>query len=146
MRVCAKNLLLLALAVLAAVVMFFAGRASVGTQPASPASRSAAYFDGLQAGEAEGRREGRALQEGASLPSTTRRPVQDAFSAGYAAGANDAFAGYDGGWTIGAPYVITIATGSGDVVYRIKDREPMQADTFYYLCADGRSICHEARH
>lgn len=146
MRVSSKNLLLLSLAGLVVAGLFVAGRLSAGTRTGHPASQSADYFDGLQAGEAQGRRVGRALQEGAALPSAARRPVQDAFSAGYAAGANDAFAGYDGGWTIAAPYVITIAAGAGDIVYRIKDREPMQAGISYYLCADGRSICHETKH
>ena len=32
-----------------------------------------------------------------------------AFDAGYRAGANSAFAGYDGGWSLGEPYVIVLA-------------------------------------
>ncbi len=49
------------------------------------------YFEGLPVGEAQGRREGRALEEGIALPAADRKPVADAFNDGYAAGANDAF-------------------------------------------------------
>jgi hypothetical protein len=103
------------------------------------------YFDGLSAGEAQGRREGRALQEGDALPADARRPVKDAFDAGYAAGANDAFAGWDGGWQLSAPYVITVVAAGGAITYRIKDREPVKAGVNYFLCPDGHSLCQERR-
>ena len=45
-----------------------------------------------------------------------------AFDAGYAAGANDVFGGFDGGWSLSEPYVITLARGSGAVTYRIDSR------------------------
>ena len=41
---------------------------------------------------------------------------------GYAAGANDVFGGFDGGWSLSEPYVITLARGSGAVTYRIDSR------------------------
>jgi hypothetical protein len=107
--------------------------------------RSDDYFDGLQVGEAQGRREGRGLQEGIALPANAQRPVRDAFDDGYAAGANDVFAGYDGGWTIGAPYVVTVAEGSGHIVYRIRTREQLKPNVNYYLCRDGHNLCQEAR-
>jgi hypothetical protein len=133
------------LAIPASVVL---GRVTADPAPVARTAvdRSDEYFDGLQVGEAQGRREGRALQEGIALPADTRRPVHDAFDAGYAAGANDVFAGYDGGWAIGAPYVVTMAEASGHIVYRIKTREPMKPHVNYYLCPDGHSLCQEARH
>jgi hypothetical protein len=123
----------------------------VGRITADPSGRRTAvdrsddYFDGLQVGEAQGRREGRGLQEGIALPANAQRPVRDAFDDGYAAGANDVFAGYDGGWTIGAPYVVTVAEGSGHIVYRIRTREQLKPNVNYYLCRDGHNLCQEAR-
>jgi hypothetical protein len=149
MRVRSKNTFLLVLVgILAAAALIMLGRLSVGTTPAhrEAVDQSDEYFDGLQAGEAQGRREGRALQEGVALPAKARRPVHDAFDAGYVAGANDVFAGYDGGWAIGPPYVVTIAESSGQIVYRIKLREPMKANVDYFLCPDGHDVCQEPRH
>jgi hypothetical protein len=108
-------------------------------------SDSDAYFAGLRAGEAQGRQDGRAMQEGVALPKDAQQPVRDAFGAGYTAGANDAFAGYDGGWTMGVPYVVTLASGHGQIVYRIDGRTPVKAHVSYYLCADGHDICQERR-
>jgi hypothetical protein len=135
-------------AVLAVPALVALGRVTADRAPArrSPVDQSAEYFDGLQVGEAQGRREGRTLQEGIALPANTRRAVHDAFDAGYVAGANDVFAGYDGGWAIGVPYVVTMAEASGHIVYRIKTREPMKPDVNYHLCADGHDICQETRH
>jgi hypothetical protein len=58
--------------------------------------------------------EGRALQQPAQ--------ARDAFKAGYAAGANDVFGGYDGGWDYDRPYVITLEQGSDGVTYKIATR------------------------
>jgi hypothetical protein len=82
--------------------LFLLGRATAGGDP------------GFAAGRAQGVAEGRALQQPA--------PSRDAFDAGYAAGANDVFGGYDGGWDLGRPYVITLARGRGAVTYRIASR------------------------
>ena len=76
--------------------------------------RSGDYSAGERAGEAQGRQEGRSLQQ----PTDAR----GAFQAGYVAGANDAFTGYDGGWQLGVPYVITLERGEGQIVYRISSR------------------------
>jgi hypothetical protein len=97
----------LALAAAGAVV----GRVSAGSSSAG----SGDYSSGERAGEAQGRQEGRALQLPAGDP-------RDAFNAGYVAGANDAFTGYDGGWQLGVPYVITLEHGTGQIVYRISSR------------------------
>ena len=74
-------------------------------------------------GRAAGVQEGRALQATGSSP----RTVRAAFDAGYAAGANDVFGGFDGGWSLSEPYVITLARGSGAVTYRIDSRRPARA-------------------
>jgi hypothetical protein len=99
------------------------------------------YFDGLPVGEAQGRREGRALQEGSSLPPADRQAVTDAFNAGYAAGVNDVFAGYDGGWALSTPYVVTVRRGRGDISYRIASRVPLESGVAYFLCPRGHGLC-----
>lgn len=75
---------------------------------------------GLREGHAAGVAEGRALQLGTSVPRGTRQ----AFEAGYAAGANDVFGGFDGGWSLGTPYLIIVRKGSGPITYRIDSRRP----------------------
>jgi hypothetical protein len=99
-------------AVVAAIViglgvgLFLLGRETAGGDP------------GFDAGRAQGVEEGRALQ----VAPAARR----AFQAGYAAGANDVFGGYDGGWYLGQPYVITLAKGHGPVAYRIDSRRQLR--------------------
>ena len=63
---------------------------------------------------AAGVEEGRALQQPAQ--------ARDAFKAGYQAGANDVFGGYDGGWDLDRPYVITLKKGEEGITYRIASR------------------------
>jgi hypothetical protein len=75
---------------------------------------------GVAEGRAAGVAEGRALQASAAAPHGSRA----AFEAGYAAGANDVFGGFDGGWSLGTPYVITLRKGSGAITYRIDSRRP----------------------
>jgi hypothetical protein len=95
-------------AVLAAIViglgtgLFLIGRATAGDE---------GDFD---AGRAQGVQEGRALQ----VAPADRR----AFEAGYSAGANDVFGGYDGGWDFGRPYTITLGHGGDGITYRIASR------------------------
>jgi hypothetical protein len=113
--------------------------------PAPPVPAVGGYLDGLRAGQAQGRLEGRAEQEGAALPPGDRARVQDAFEAGYTAGANDAFAGYDGGWTLGVPWIVTLERGSGQIDYRFSSRTPVQPGVDYSLCPDGRGLCQHAR-
>ena len=55
-------------------------------------------------------------------PGSSPRSIRAAFDAGYAAGANDVFGGFDGGWSLSEPYVVTLARGSGAVTYRIDSR------------------------
>ena len=135
--------------VLIAGVGITLGRASVDTREARERAHQSGlddgYFNGLPVGEAQGRREGRALQEGASLPATDRQEAKDAFNAGYAAGADDVFAGYDGGWTLSAPYLVTLERGSGDITYRIASRTPLEVGVTYYLCSTGHRLCEQPR-
>jgi hypothetical protein len=136
--------------ILTAAALVLIGRGTVHPSGSfgkvSQAARSNDYFAGLRVGQAQGRQEGRALQEGESLPANSRQPATDAFNAGYAAGTNDAFAGYDGGWALSMPYVVTLEEGTGQIVYRISSRTPIVANVSYYLCANGRGICQEPRH
>jgi hypothetical protein len=96
-----------------AIAGFALGRASADTD--------AGHDAGVREGRAAGLQEGRALQAAGSAPGT-----RAAFDAGYAAGANDVFGGFDGGWSLREPYVITLARGSGGVTYRIDSRRPLR--------------------
>ena len=102
------------MAVLAGVALaaggFAVGRVSADTD--------AGHDAGVREGHAAGLQEGRALQVARSPASGSRA----AFDSGYAAGANDVFGGFDGGWSLSEPYVITLARGSGAVTYRIDSR------------------------
>lgn len=129
--------------------MLLAALVGAASSPLGAADRppgvSADYFAGLRAGEAQGLRAGRALQFGATLPANSRAPVRNAFDAGYVAGANDAFAGYDGGWALGTPYIVVLEKGEDGIAYRIGRRVPLMPGTAYFLCADGKGLC-EAPH
>ena len=61
----------------------------------------------------------------------------------YAAGLEDAFAGFDGGWTFGAPYIVTLRRGGPGVTYRFARRWPMRPGVEYRVC--GRTICTHRR-
>lgn len=137
-----RIVLALAAGLLAAVAVFALGRASV-SNPKS--TEPGDYFDGLRVGEAQGRELGRALQAGSELPASEKHVAHAAFRSGYAAGANDVFAGYDGGWTFNAPWVITLQPGDSRIEYRIRDRTPVQPGIAYFLCPDGRTLCHARR-
>ena len=66
----------------------------------------------------------RAYRRGGPLQATGSSPrsARAAFDAGYTAGANDVFGGFDGGWSLSEPYVVTLARGTGAVTYRIDSR------------------------
>jgi hypothetical protein len=81
------------------------------------------FAEGVRAGRAAGVREGRALQAGVNARHPRAR-VERAFRDGYDAGANDVFGGFDGGWSLSTPYVITLRKGSGTIAYRIDSRRP----------------------
>jgi hypothetical protein len=116
-RVRMSVLLAILLGAVLAAGMFVLGRA---TAP----DRASGYGAGYAAGRAQGVQEGRALQEGLALPAGARDAATAAFNAGYRAGANDVFGGYDGGWSLGTPYLITLVAGSDGVTYRIASRTP----------------------
>jgi hypothetical protein len=117
------------LGALAALGLVGLGRATAA-DPATARARGyhdgavAGYADGFRDGHAEGLREGRALAVTAALPPGARDRAKAAFDAGYRAGANGAFAGYDGGWSPGQPYVIVLARGGNGITYRIASRTP----------------------
>ena len=100
----------MAAAVALAVGGFALGRAGADT--------GAGHDAGVREGHAAGLQEGRALQAGGAAG----RGARAAFDTGYADGANDVFAGFDGGWSLSQPYVITLARGSGAITYRIDTR------------------------
>jgi hypothetical protein len=104
--------------------LFALGRASADREGARDEGFSAGLSEGRAQGERAGRaagvREGRALQAGAAVAGSVAP-----FRAGYAAGANDVFGGFDGGWSLDTPYVITLRRGSGGVTYRIDSRRPV---------------------
>jgi hypothetical protein len=129
---------------------FLLGHLSTGTSDAHArgyqSGHNDGYFDGLNTGEAQGRQEGRALQAGSTVASDSRQPVQDAFNEGYAAGENDAFGNFDGGWELGLPYLVSVQRAPGAAVYRISNRTLVLPDVSYSLCADEKSICASPRH
>jgi hypothetical protein len=135
----------------AAAAVFGLGRITapdpVPVRSAGPGSASdAGYAAGLQAGHAQGIQEGRALQEGLALPADTRDSATAAFNAGYRAGANDAFGGYDGGWALAEPYLITLQSATNGVTYKFAARLPLQLGLNYYRCPQQHKvICQEPR-
>jgi hypothetical protein len=97
---------------------FAAGRLSADSGAGHDAGVREGHAVGVREGHAAGLQEGRALQATGAAGAGARA----AFAAGYAAGANDVFAGFDGGWALSQPYVITLARGRGAVTYRIDSR------------------------
>jgi hypothetical protein len=77
-------------------------------------------------------RDSRAVRREPRLPT-------GAYAAGYAAGREDAFSGFDGGWSFGVPYIVTLRHGGPGVTYRFARRWPMAAGVEYRVC--GRIVC-----
>jgi hypothetical protein len=100
------------------------------------------FAQGNAAGYAEGVAVGRSLQIGDSVPTGAKDVAQNAFQAGYRAGETDAFGAYDGGWKLGAPYVIILGKGLAGATYRFVERDELTPGTTYRLCPDGTSLCH----
>jgi hypothetical protein len=46
-------------------------------------------------------------------------------SGSYAAGREAAFSGFDGGWSYGEPYIITLKRGGPGVTYEFASRRPL---------------------
>ena len=132
-----------------AVGLFALGRATAGTGAARDdgyrTGYGAGHADGVSQGHADGLREGRELQVPLNLPGDAQAAAKAAYDAGYVAGANDLFAGYDGGWGLNEPYVIELVPGANGITYRIRARTAVQPDTNYHLCPPATSLCHEPR-
>ena len=131
-----RTLAAVVLAVIAAAAaLFVRGRAT-----APPTPTPGGYADGFLAGRAEGVQEGQAIAEAAGSPPASRDRVRAAFDDGYRAGANNAFGGYDGGWSFGRPYVIVLAKGANGITYRIAARAecPETTTTSLLACQTGR--------
>jgi hypothetical protein len=121
------TIVVVAFAVLAAAGLVALGRATAPDRGAARAFRegtTAGYADGFAAGRAVGLQEGQALAESSGSAPGDRTQVRDAFDDGYRAGANSVFSGYDGGWSLGRPYVIVLARGANGITYRITARTP----------------------
>ncbi|SDJ38349.1 hypothetical protein SAMN05444157_3103 [Frankineae bacterium MT45] len=131
--------------VVAAIGLLLLGRLTAPHAKNQPGNYQSGYSAGVKAGQLEGVQEGRASQVGSEVPAASRQPVADAFNRGYTAGENDAFTGYDGGWALGVPYIITLQPGVGGITYRIDARTELQPSVNYYLCPDGHSLCQEPR-
>jgi hypothetical protein len=121
-----------------AVGLFAAGRGTADKHGDS--GRSAGYAQGL----ADGVQQGRAEQEADALPPAARGGARAAFDDGYRAGVNDAFAGYDGGWSYGTPYIVTLTRGGPGITYRIASRTPLRPGVDYHLCQYSR-LCQRPR-
>ena len=131
-----RTLVAVVLAVIAAAAFVALGRA---TAPTPDTSRG--YADGFLAGRAEGVQEGQAIAEAAASPPGSRDRVRAAFDDGYRAGANNAFGGYDGGWSFGRPYVVVLAKGANGITYRIAARAECPettTPTSLLACQTGR--------
>ena len=142
-----RLVVLVLLAVTAAAGLVAFGRASAGTANARSdgyrEGRADGYADGMQEGRAAGLQEGRALQVPLTLPSGVQDSAKAAFDAGYTAGANDVFGGYDGGWDVKSPYIVALAPAGNGITYRIRSRTPMQPGVKYHLCPHSTALCQE---
>lgn len=136
-------------AVAVAAGLFVAGRVSAGTDAVRDNAYHRGYAAGVAAGvatgHADGLREGRAVQLTQSLPADQQRAIRDAFTAGYTAGENDVFDGYDGGWGTSTPYVVVLVPGADGATYRIESRVELRPGTNYYLCPDSTRLCQAPR-
>ena len=66
-----------------------------------------------------------------SVGSSSKPPTAGAtYNAGYRAGREAAFAGYDGGWAYGVPYVISLQPGGPGITYRIASRKQLLTQTY----------------
>jgi hypothetical protein len=137
-----------ALGVLALLVVagsLLLGRLSAGSHTGYRDGHDAGYAAGLATGETQGRQEGRAEQETSTVGAPSQVTAKSAFNDGYVAGENDAFTGYDGGWALRTPYIVTITNGTGGATYRIDARTPLEKGVDYSLCPDGHTFCQQPR-
>lgn len=57
----------------------------------------------------------------------------------FAAGREAAFAGFDGGWAYGQPYIVVLQRGGPGVTYRFASRRPLLPGFVYRRC--GQAVC-----
>jgi hypothetical protein len=93
------------------------------------------FAQGNAAGYAEGVAVGRSLQIGDSVPSGSKDIATTAFQTGYRAGETDAFGAYDGGWKLGAAYVVVLGKGVAGATYRFVERDELTPGTTYHVPA-----------
>jgi hypothetical protein len=127
-------------AAVAAVAVGVAAGVVIGRSTAP--AHDPGFAQGNAAGYAEGVAAGRSLQIGDSVPAGSKDATQAAFQAGYRAGETDAFGAYDGGWKLGAPYVVILGKGVAGATYGFVERDQLTPGTTYQLCPDGTSLCH----
>lgn len=53
---------------------------------------------------------------------------------GYLAGREDAFSGFDGGWSYRLPYIVTLRRGGPGITYAFARRWPLTAGREYRAC------------
>jgi hypothetical protein len=70
-----------------------------------------------------------------------RAAPSSAFNAGYFAGREAAFGGFDGGWAYGTAYAIVLERGGHGITYRVAHRAPLAPGVSYRVC--GQSVCAE---
>lgn len=68
--------------------------------------------------------------------------ARGSFETGFRAGHEDAFSGFDGGWALGAPYIVTLRRGGSGITYRFARRWPLLPGLEYRAC--GRGVCSRA--
>ncbi len=74
-----------------------------------------------------------------SVQRTGAPTTRGGFAAGYLAGREDAFSGFDGGWTYATPYIVTLRRGGPGITYRFARRWPMHPGIEYRACR--RIVC-----
>jgi hypothetical protein len=125
-----------------AVVVAGVGLAGVAIGRTTAPAHDPGFSQGNAAGYAGGVAACRSLQIGDSVPAGSKDAVQAAFQAGYRAGETDAFGAYDGGWKIGAPYVVILGEGVAGATYRFVERDQLTPGIAHRLCSNGTSVCH----
>jgi len=68
-----------------------------------------------------------------------RKEPRGGYAAGYRAGREDAFSGFDGGWAYGTPYIVTLRRGPPGITYRFARRRPMLRGRAYRV--GGHGVC-----
>jgi hypothetical protein len=123
------------LVLLGVVVLIGLVAAGVVIGRATAPAHDPGFAQGNAAGYAEGVAAGRTLQIGDSVPKGSQSVATTAFQAGYRAGETDAFGAYDGGWKLGAPYVVILGKGVAGATYRFVERDELKPGTTYQVPA-----------